>query len=112
MANMTFKANLLPNADLGYNLGSSDLRWNIYGNLINTNIFQGYNRAYVGTSPNFDNPGFNGVFEIRNSSETTGETGTKPINGYYACLTAKTSDNVAMIQIAGATTPGYWIRGK
>lgn len=33
MANMTFKANLLPNTDLGYNLGSSDLKWNIYGNL-------------------------------------------------------------------------------
>lgn len=33
MANMTFKASLLPNIDLGYSLGSDDKRWNIYGNL-------------------------------------------------------------------------------
>jgi len=33
MANMTFKANLLPNSDLGYNLGSSTTGWNIYGKL-------------------------------------------------------------------------------
>ena len=31
MANMTFKANLLPNTDLGYSLGSSTLRWKING---------------------------------------------------------------------------------
>ncbi len=31
MANMTFKANLLPNTDLGYSLGSSDLKWKLYG---------------------------------------------------------------------------------
>ena len=33
MANMTFKASLLPNTDLGYSLGSSDKRWKLYGNL-------------------------------------------------------------------------------
>ena len=33
MANMTFKASLLPNTDLGYSLGSDDKRWNIYGTL-------------------------------------------------------------------------------
>ena len=33
MANMTFKASLLPNTDLGYSLGSSSKKWNIYGNL-------------------------------------------------------------------------------
>ena len=33
MANMTFKTNLLPNSNLGYSLGSSDLKWNIYGDL-------------------------------------------------------------------------------
>ena len=31
MANMTFKANLLPSSNLGYNLGSSDKKWNVYG---------------------------------------------------------------------------------
>ena len=33
MANMTFKANLLPNTDLGYSLGSSNLRWKLFGKL-------------------------------------------------------------------------------
>ena len=31
MANMTFKANLLPNEDLGYELGSSAKRWKVHG---------------------------------------------------------------------------------
>ena len=33
MADLTFKANLLPNTDLGKALGSSTQRWNIYANL-------------------------------------------------------------------------------
>ena len=33
MANMTFKASLLPNTSLGYSLGSDDKKWNIYGEL-------------------------------------------------------------------------------
>jgi len=33
MADLTFKANLLPNNDLGKALGSEDKRWNIYGEL-------------------------------------------------------------------------------
>ena len=36
MANMTFKANLLPNTDLGYSLGSENQRWNIYGKFAHT----------------------------------------------------------------------------
>ena len=32
-ADMTFKANLIPNTSLGYSLGSDEKRWNIYGNL-------------------------------------------------------------------------------
>lgn len=36
MADMTFKANLLPISDLGKNLGSSTQRWNIYGNILST----------------------------------------------------------------------------
>ena len=31
MANLTFKANLLPNSNLGYSLGSSDYKWKING---------------------------------------------------------------------------------
>ena len=33
MANMTFKTNLLPNSNLGYSLGSSEQKWNVYGDL-------------------------------------------------------------------------------
>ena len=36
MANMTFKANLLPNSDLGYSLGSTTQQWMIYGDLTGT----------------------------------------------------------------------------
>ena len=31
VANLTFKANLLPNSNLGYSLGSSTAQWNVYG---------------------------------------------------------------------------------
>ncbi len=70
-----------------------------------------FSRSDVGTSPNFDNPGFNGFFEVRHSSETTGETGTRPFNGYAGMLTMKTSDNIAMLQLAGSDADGWWIRG-
>lgn len=33
MANMHFKADLLPNSDLGYSLGSSDKRWKVHGEI-------------------------------------------------------------------------------
>ena len=41
MANMTFKANLLPNTNLGYSLGSDNQRWNIYGDLYGTTWIRG-----------------------------------------------------------------------
>ena len=110
--NMTFKTNLLPNSDLGYSLGDSSHRWNIYGNITNTNVFQGYNRTQVGTSPNFDNPGINGLFEIRSSTETTGESGIKPFNSYGPFFSVKTPDNIAMLQLAGTSVNGWYIRGK
>lgn len=69
-------------------------------------------RADVGTSPDFDNPGFNGLFEIRSSAETTGETGTKPFDSFGAFLSMKTPDNIAMMQIAGNQISGYYIRAK
>ena len=34
MANMTFKTNLMPNSSQEYNLGSSEKKWNIYGDLL------------------------------------------------------------------------------
>ena len=36
MADLTFKANLLPNSDLGKALGSENQRWNIYGKFAHT----------------------------------------------------------------------------
>lgn len=49
MANMTFKASLLPNTDLGYSLGSEDKRWKIN----NTFVFPVYysNIDYSNTTP-------------------------------------------------------------
>ncbi len=41
MANMTFKANLLPNTNLGYSLGSDNQRWNIYGDLYGVTWIRG-----------------------------------------------------------------------
>ena len=35
MANMHFKADLLPNSDLGYSLGSTEKRWKLYGEFLN-----------------------------------------------------------------------------
>ena len=66
-----------------------------------TNGVRVFSRTDIGTSPNYDDPGVNGLFEIRASSEVTGETGTRPINGYGPFLNLKTPDNIAMLQIAG-----------
>lgn len=66
-----------------------------------------FSRSEIGNSPNYDNPGKNGLFEIRGSSEVTGETGTKPFNGWGAFLNLKTPDNVAMLQIVGSTESLY-----
>ena len=78
---------------------------------LETNVVKSFSRTNIGTSPNFDDPGINGFFEVRSSSETTGETGTKPFNGYGGLLSLKTADNTAMLQIAGVND--YWyIRGK
>ena len=70
-----------------------------------------YSRDDIGTSPNFNNPGINGFFEVRNSSETTGESGTKPFNSFGPMFSLKTPDNLAMLQIAG-TTNDYYIRAN
>ena len=70
-----------------------------------------YTREQIGTSPNFDNPSIqNGLFEMRISSETTGETGTKPFNGFAPFLTLKVQN--VMMQLAGGNSYGWFIRGK
>lgn len=77
------------------------------GKSLSGQYLQRYSRTEIGTSPNFDNPAANGVFEVRNSSETPGETGTKPFNGYGAMLNFKTADNIAMLQLAGRNSGNY-----
>ena len=72
---------------------------------------QVYNRTDIGTSPNFDNPGVNGLFEVRSTSEQSGGTGTRPYSSYGPMLTLKTPDNITMMQIAGAGD-NWYIRGK
>lgn len=54
MANMTFKTNLLPNSDYGYNLGSIEdtnnpLRWKIHGSVNGAKIFYGTCSTAAGT---------------------------------------------------------------
>jgi len=69
-----------------------------------------YTRAQIGTSPNFDNPSIqNGLFEMRTTSETTGETGTRPFNNFAPFLTLKV-ENV-MMQLTGNNGDGWYIRG-
>lgn len=67
-----------------------------------------FGRSEIGNSPNYDDPQKNGLFEIRSSSEVTGETGTKPFNGWGAFLNLKTPDNIAMLQIVGYTESLYY----
>lgn len=74
------------------------------------NIWMIYDRDEVGISPNFDDPGFNGLFELRSKSETTGETGTKPYEGFGPFISIKGSNT--MLQLAGTNTSGFYIRGK
>ena len=71
-----------------------------------------YGRSDIGISPNFDNPGVNGLFEVRSSNETTGESGIKPFNSFMPMLNLKTPDNIAMLQLAGVNGTGFFIRGK
>lgn len=73
-----------------------------------TNGVYVFDRSEIGTSPNYDNPGKNGLFEIRSSSEVTGETGTRPGTGYGPFLNLKTPDNVAMLQISGIGNSLYF----
>ena len=63
----------------------------------------------VTNNTNLDDPGVNGLFEIRGGE--LNYTGTKPITGYYPFLNLKTLDKVAMLQMAG-NTGNFYYRGK
>lgn len=78
--------------------------------ITNLGIFGLYDRNDIGTAPNFDNPGVNGLFEMRSTSETSGETGTKPFNGFAPFISLRYSNT--MFQLTGVNTAGFYIRGK
>lgn len=79
-------------------------------------LMHGYTRSQIGTSPNYDNPQYdgkkiNGIYEIRKASEVSGQTGTRPpAADYYPMLSLQT-ENV-MMQLGGSNSQGWFIRGK
>ena len=76
----------------------------------NLGVFGLYSRDDIGISPNFDNPGINGLFEMRAKAETTGETGSKPFDGYAPFISLRYSNT--MFQLAGNNDSGFYVRGK
>ena len=75
-----------------------------------TKMIQHYTRSEIGIAPNFDNITQNGIFEMRSTSETTGETGNKPFNGYAPFVNLRAEHVV--LQLTGTNNAGYFIRGK
>ena len=60
-----------------------DASWSTRLNAINHLGAVGvYSRSDIGYSPNFDDPGVNGLFEVRGNNETPGESGIKPYNTF------------------------------
>ena len=78
--------------------------------ITNLGVFGLYDRNDIGTAPNFDNPGVNGLFEMRAKTETTGETGTKPFDGFAPFISLRYSNT--MFQLAGENNSGFYVRGK
>ena len=78
--------------------------------ITNLGVFGLYSRDDIGISPNFDNPGVNGLFEMREKTETTGETGTKPFDGFAPFISLRYSNT--MFQLAGSNYYGFYVRGK
>lgn len=89
--------------------GKNDIKYNtnievtgrFKGNVLNT-----FKREYVENNTNLDDPGVNGIFEVRGTELTY--TGQKPFNGYFPFLNFKTLDNTAMFQLAGTTGKCYY----
>ena len=77
------------------------------------NFVKVYSRSDMGNSINYDDPGVNGLFEARKSSEITA-TGEWPggMENWFPLLSLKTSS--VIMQIAGNSQYGYgwWIRGR
>lgn len=101
--------------------GSENVSWSLseigaaaasHGTHVTNSTVQVFNRDTIGTSPNFDNPGVNGFFEVRITSETSGETGTKPFNSFGTFLNLRTPDRIAMLQLAAPTGGELMFRAK
>ena len=101
--------------------GSGNVSWSLseigaaaasHGTHVTNSTVQVFNRDTIGTSPNFDNPGVNGFFEVRLTSETSGETGTKPFNSFGTFLNLRTPDHIAMLQLAAPTGGELMFRAK
>lgn len=78
--------------------------------LSNLHALGTFSRTDIGDTPNYDDPGVNGVFEIRPASDISGATGTRPSAAYMPILSVKTPDNIAMLQLAG-NSAGIYFRG-
>lgn len=68
-----------------------------------------FTRTMASSSTNLDNPGINGMFELRASEISY--TGTKPVNAYGAFLNLKTPDSTTMMQMFAHTNYGLYYRG-
>lgn len=80
-----------------------------------TKFLQTYSRENIGTSPNYDNPqitigndtvNVNGVFEVRSSTEVTGESGTRPFDGFGTMVCLRGSNTI--LEIAASTSAIKW----
>ena len=79
MANMHFKADLLPSTDLGYSLGSSDERWKIYGIMESGLEVKGHIAGDSGTTGHglYSGGGYHNAYNniILHGDATTGTSG-------------------------------------
>jgi hypothetical protein len=79
MANMHFKADLLPSTDLGYSLGSSNERWKIYGVMESGLEIKGHIAGDSGTDGHglYSGGGYHNAYNniILHGDATTGTSG-------------------------------------
>ena len=122
MANMTFKASLIPNSNLGYNLGSSDKRWNIYGDLTGTASWanglaiHNANECTICSTSSATNPSI--YINYRSQLGGTTSDGATQVTSYYfgnrkggttgvTLYAASFSGNAASATTASTLTPSY-----
>ena len=104
MADLTFKANLLPNSDLGKALGSSTQRWNIYGELTGN----ASSATKLKTARNINGTAFDGTANITTANWGTARTITIGGTGKSVNGSANVSWSHAEI---GATVSNTWTAG-